>query len=186
MQKLWECFFNEDTGLGTVLTTLFYKSSFQKTYNFVKNSQYWTHEQIKKYQWQQLIALLNHAYEHVPYYKKLFKMQGITPNVIKSLYDFQQLPFLTKEIVQEHSRELKATNYPKYKFEETSTGGSTGYLLRFDIEKGTWFAKHLAYMKILLERAGCDVMDKSVQIIGREKPWNFDLYLEPLSSRRII
>jgi phenylacetate-CoA ligase len=182
MQKLWEYFFNEDTGLGIVLTTLFYKSPFQKTYNFVKHSQYWTREQIKKYQWQQLISLLNHVYEHVPYYTNLFKNQGITPDDIKSLYDFQQLPFLTKEIVQEHSHELKAANYPAYKFEETSSGGSTGYLLRFDIEKGVWFAKHLAYMKILLERAGCHVMDKSVQIIGREKPWEF----RPLSRTLVL
>jgi len=182
MQKLWEYFFNEDTGFGTALTTLFYKSPFQKTYNFVKDSEYWTIEQIKKYQWQQLISLLNHAYEHVPYYKKLFKTQGITPDDIKSLHDFQQLPFLTKEIVQKYSNELKATNYSAYKFEETSTGGSTGYLLRFYIERGAWFAKHLAYMKILIERAGCHVMEKSVQIIGREKPWEY----RPLSRTLVL
>jgi phenylacetate-CoA ligase len=182
MQKIWEYLFNEDTGLGIALTTLFYKSPYQKTYNFVKDSQYWTHEQIKKYQWQQLILLLNHAYEHVQYYKQLFKTQGITPDDIKSIYDFQQLPFLTKEIVQKYSNELKATNYPAYKFEETSTGGSTGYLLRFDIEKGVWFAKHLAYMKILIERAGCHIMDRSVQIIGREKPWEY----RPLSRTLVL
>jgi len=182
MQKLWEYFFNEDTGHGTALTTLFYKSPFQKTYNFVKHSEYWTSEQIKKYQWQQLISLLNHAYEHVPYYKRLFKTKGITPDDIKSLHDFQQLPFLTKEKVQEHSNELKATNYQEYEFEETSSGGSTGYLLRFYIEKGVWFAKHLAYMKILLERAGCQVMGKSVQIIGKEKPWEY----RPLSRTLVL
>ncbi|VVB61869.1 AMP-binding enzyme [uncultured archaeon] len=182
MQKLWEYLFNEDTGRGTALTTLIYRSSFQKTYNFVKHSQYWSLEQIKKYQWQQLISLLNHAYEHVPYYKKLFKTQGITPDNIKTLHDFQQLPFLTKEIVQKYSNELKAINYPTYNFEETSTGGSTGYLLRFSIEKGVWFAKHLAYMTILLERAGCHAMDKSVQIIGREKPWEY----RPLSRTLVL
>jgi len=182
MQKIWEYLFNEDTGHGIALTTLFYKSPYQKTYNFVKGSQYWSHEHIKKYQWQQLISLLNHAYNHVPYYQKLFKARGITPEDIKSIYDFQQLPFLTKEIVQKYSKELKATNHSRYKFEETSTGGSTGYLLRFDIEKGVWFAKHLAYMKILIERAGCHVMDKSVQIIGREKPWEY----RPLSRTLVL
>lgn len=182
MHKIWEYLFNEDTGHGIALTTLFYKSTYQKTYNFVKGSEYWTHEQIKKYQWQQLISLLNHAYKYVPYYKKLFKSRGITPEDIRSIYDFQQLPFLTKEIVQKHSNEFKATNYPLFKFEETRTGGSTGYLLRFDIEKGTWFAKHLAYLKILIERAGCQVMDKSVQIIGREKPWEY----RPLSRTLVL
>ena len=182
MQPLWEYFFDEDTGRGIGLTTLFYKTSYQKTYKFVKDSQYWTVEQIKKYQWQQLISLLKHAYEHVPYYTKLFKTQGITPDDIKSIYDFQQLPFLTKKLVQQHTKELKANNYPDYKFEWTSTGGSTGYLLRFYIEKGIWFAKHLAYMRIHLERGGCHVMDKSVQIIGRKKPWEY----RPLSRTLVL
>jgi phenylacetate-coenzyme A ligase PaaK-like adenylate-forming protein len=173
MHKLWEYLFNEDTGRGTALTTLIYNAPYKKTYDFVKQSEGWSFEQTKSYQWQQLITLLQHAYDHVPYYKKLFKTNSITPNDIKSLHDFQQLPFLSKEIVQEHANELKATNYPRNAFEETNTGGSTGFSLRFYIEKGVWFAKHLAYIKILLERAGCQVMDKSVQIIGREKPWEY-------------
>jgi phenylacetate-CoA ligase len=182
MQKLWEYLFNEDTGRGIALTSLMYNSSYQKTYNFVRQSQWWSSEQIQKYQWQQLTALLHHAYEYVPYYTQLFKTRGITPDDIQSLQDFQQLPFLTKEIVQEHTNEFKATNYPAYTFEENSTGGSTGFLLRFNVEKGVWFAKHLAYMKLLLERAECQSLDKSVQIIGREKPWEY----RPLSRTLVL
>ncbi|HUT00268.1 MAG TPA: phenylacetate--CoA ligase family protein, partial [Candidatus Thermoplasmatota archaeon] len=175
MQKLWERIFNEETGLGTALTTIFYHKPYKKTYNFIKDSEWWTAEKIQQYQWERLLLLLRHAYEHVPYYKKLFRTQGITPNDIQSLQDFQQLPFLTKEIVQDHANELKATNYPAYAFEETNTGGSTGFLLRFPVEKGVWYAKHLAYITALFERGGCQTMDKSVQIIGREKPWEYRL-----------
>jgi phenylacetate-CoA ligase len=175
MQKLWERLFNEETGLGTALTTIFYNTAYKKTYTFIKDSEWWTAEQIQQYQWQQIIVLLHHAYEHVPYYKKLFKAQGITPDDIRSLHNFQQLPFLTKEIVQEYAHELKATNYPPYAFEETNTGGSTGFLLRFPVEKGVWYAKHLAYITVLLERGGCQAMDKSVQITGREKFWEYRL-----------
>jgi len=173
MQKLWQHLFNEDTGLGIALTTLFYNSSYQNTYKFVKRTERWTIEQIQRYQWEQLTSLLTHAYEHVPYYRTLFKTQGITPKDIKLLEDFQHLPILGKETIQEHTNEFKATNYPMYAFEETNTGGSTGFALRFSIEKGVWFAKHLAYLKILLEQAGCNVMDKSVQLIGREKTWEY-------------
>lgn len=173
MQKLWEIIFDEDTGRGTVLTTLFYRSHYKKTYNFIKKTQWWSYEQIRKYQWQQLTLLLRHVHKYVPYYKDLFNKLGITPDDIKSIHDFQQLPFLTKEIVQENTKKLRATNYPPYSFEETNTGGSTGHLLKFPVEKGVWYAKHLAYMTILLERANCHVMDKSVQIIGREKPWEY-------------
>lgn len=173
MHKLWQHLFNEDTGLGIALTTLFYNSSYQNTYKFIKHSERWTSEQIQRHQWEQLISLVAHAYDHVPYYRTLFKTQGITPHDIRSLQDFQQLPILSKETIQEHANEFNAINYPSYAFEETNTGGSTGFALRFSVEKGVWFAKHLAYLKILLERAGCDVMDTSVQLIGREKPWEY-------------
>jgi len=180
MQHLWKSFFNEESGLGTALTTLFYRTPYKKTYYFLQQSQWWTNEQIKKYQWQQLEKLVNHAYEHVPYYQNLFETRGIVPNDIKSLSDFQHLPFLTKELIQEHEKELKATNYPLSAFEETITGGSTGFPLRFYIEKGVWFATHLAYIRTLLERANCHVMDPSVQITGRMKPWEYRPFLRTL------
>jgi phenylacetate-CoA ligase len=182
MHKLWEYLFNEDTGRGIALTTFFYNSTYKKTYEFAKQVEGWSSDQIQTYQWEQLTALLHHAYDHVPYYKKLFKAQGMTPEDIKSFDDVQYLPLLGKETIQEHANEFKATNYPPSVFEETNTGGSTGFSLRFSIEKGVWFAKHLAYLTILLNRGGCDVMDNSVQIIGREKPWEF----RPLSRTLVL
>jgi len=182
MHKLWGYLFNEDTGRGIALTTLFYNSTYKKTYQFAQQTEAWSAEQIQTYQWQQLTSLLHHAYKHVPFYKKLFKTQEMTPGDIKSFQDFEHLPLLGKETVQEHADEFKATNYPPSAFEETNTGGSTGFSLRFSIEKGVWFAKHLAYLKILLNRGGCDVMDNSVQIIGREKPWEY----RPLSRTLVL
>ncbi|MBN1860168.1 MAG: phenylacetate--CoA ligase family protein [Candidatus Thermoplasmatota archaeon] len=180
MHKLWEYLFNEDTGRGTVLTTLFYHSSFQKTYDSVKRSEQWSTEEIARYQWQQLTRLLHHAYHHVPYYKKLLTASQLTPGDITSLQDFQRIPLLSKETVQAHEEELKATNYPPSAFEQTNTGGSTGLSLRFYIEKGAWFAKHLAYLTILLERANCHALDTSVQLIGREKPWEYRAFSRTL------
>jgi phenylacetate-CoA ligase len=180
MQKLWERTFNEETGLGTALTSLIYHKPYKKTYTFIQQTQQWNTDQIQTYQWQQLKRLIHHAYENVPYYKKLFETRGIIPNDIKSLSDFQQLPFLTKELIQEHEFELKATNYPPSTFEETITGGSTGFPLRFYVEKGVWFAKHMAYIRTLLERADCSPFDKSVLLTGSQKPWEYRPFSQTL------
>jgi phenylacetate-CoA ligase len=171
MQKLWAYFFNEETGLGTALTTIFYRNAYKKTYDFIKETEKWDAKKIYQYQWQQLGILLHHAYDHVPYYRELFQSKGLTPDDIHTLQEFQSIPFLTKELVQKNASKLKATNYPASAFEETNTGGSTGFLLRFPVEKGVWFAKHLAYITVLLERGGCYTMDPSVQLTGRAKPW---------------
>jgi phenylacetate-CoA ligase len=182
MRTVWDYLFNEETGIGTALTILFYRKYYQETYRFLSESQWWTDAQIKNYQWSQLKTLLHHAYDHVPYYKKLFDAQGITPQSIRSFHDFQALPFLTKELVQEHTDELKATNYPASAFEETITGGSTGFPLRFYVERGVWYARHLAYIRTLLMREDCQALDKSVQITGSIKPWEY----RPLSRTLVL
>jgi len=182
MHRLWQYLFDEDTGRGIALTTLFYHSTFKKTYEFAKKIERWPSDQIQTYQWHQLTELLQHAYEHIPYYTNLFTTQGMTPHDVTSFQDFQQFPLLGKETIQDHADEFKATNYPRSAFEETNTGGSTGFSLRFSIEKGVWFAKHLAYLALLLNRSGCDVMDNSVQLIGREKPWEY----RPLSRTLVL
>ncbi|HIG99534.1 MAG TPA: phenylacetate--CoA ligase family protein [Thermoplasmata archaeon] len=182
MHILWKYLFDEDTGRGIALTTLFYHSTYKKTYQFAKQVETWSSEQMQEYQWNQLSTLLQHAYDHVPYYNNLLKTFNMTPGDIKTLEDFRRIPLLGKETIQGHANEFKATNYPPSAFEETNTGGSTGFSLQFSIEKGVWFAKHLAYLSILLNRGGCDVMDNSVQLVGREKPWEY----RPLSRTLVL
>ncbi len=51
--------------------------AFLKTYRLLKKSQWWTKEQLEEYQMQQLSKLLNHAYENVPYYRRIFDERGL-------------------------------------------------------------------------------------------------------------
>ena len=169
MPTLWERLFNEETGLGTALTTLFYHRPYQDTYQHLQHSQWSTTQHIITYQWQQLHSLLSHAYQHVPYFTRLFDTIGMKPNDIHTIQDFQQLPFLTKELIQQNINTLKATNYKPSQFEYTLTGGSTGFPLHFYVEKGVWYARHLAYIRTLLERADCHALDPSVLITGSIK-----------------
>ena len=159
MPTLWGRLFNEETGIGTALTTLFYHRPYQDTYQHLQHSQWSTTQHIITYQWQQLHSLLSHAYQHVPYFTRLFDTIGMKPNDIHTIQDFQQLPFLTKELIQQNINTLKATNYKPSQFEYTLTGGSTGFPLHFYVEKGVWYARHLAYIRTLLERADCHALD---------------------------
>ena len=90
---------------GIAQQTLIYNRVFRKTYKFLKKSQWWSSEQLKEYQLQQLNKLLIQAYEHVPYYKKLFDRLNLKPENIRSIQDLQKLPFLTKDIIKENMEE---------------------------------------------------------------------------------
>jgi phenylacetate-CoA ligase len=156
---------------------------FKKTYNFLKESQNWSREKLEKHQIEQLKKLINHSYENVPYYHKVFKNQGLKPEDIKNLSDLQKIPFLTKEIIKEHIDDLKAKNYPEYKFRYMTTGGSTGNTIGIYEEDSVSYIKDLAYYKIVIEQLDCKLSDKSVIIKegiisdkDEDKFWKYSLF----------
>jgi len=98
------------------------------------------------------------------------------PKDIQSLSDVQQLPLLTKEIIQENISNLKATNYPPSSFELMNTGGSSGFPLEFYVEKGVWHARTMAYTKLINSWAGLRLLDRCVFMTGRDQPWKYQLF----------
>ncbi|MFA6673044.1 MAG: phenylacetate--CoA ligase family protein, partial [Methanoculleus sp.] len=52
-------------------------SAYQKTYSLLQRSQRWSREELAAYQMQALSRLLDHAYENVPYYRRVFRDQGL-------------------------------------------------------------------------------------------------------------
>jgi phenylacetate-CoA ligase len=121
---------------GAIPSTIRYGKVFRETYDFLQKSQWWSRKELKAYQLQQLSKLLQHAYENVPYYRKVFDERGLKPKDIQDFKDLQQLPYLTKEIIQEKLPDLVARNYLKSKLQYMTTGSSTGILLGFYHENG--------------------------------------------------
>ena len=149
------------------LHNLYHLGTFIRTYTLLKESQWWSKEKLEEYQLQQLKKLLIHAYENVTYYTKLFNKLDLKPEDINSFQDLQKLPYLTKEIVRKNLNTLKATNYPEHRFENLSTGGSTGQPLRFYVEKGFWRSRLLAYGIIQRKWTDRSFFDKCVSITGK-------------------
>lgn len=156
---------------------------FRDTYKFLQKSQWWSREKLEEYQFQQLSKLLNHAYENVSYYKKVFDKRGLKPKDIQDFEDLQKLPFLTKESIRDNLNDLKARNYLPNKFEYVTTGGSTGIPLGFYYEKGVSRAIEWAFMKTLWDRVGYNFRDKCVILRGnivksanKGKFWEYSLF----------
>lgn len=85
--------------------------------------------------WQQLklLRLLEYAYAHVPYYRRLFDQVGFRPeDVIRDPVAFQRIPFLTKQLIREHFDDLQTTETQRRRgMIPLSTAGSTGQPLVF-------------------------------------------------------
>ena len=67
--------------------------------------------------------------------KKVFDDAGFNPYAFRHLDEIEVLPFLTKELVQEHFDDLTADNIPLSRRTVDTTGGSSGNQLRFILRK---------------------------------------------------
>ncbi len=139
---------------------------FWDTYNFLQESQWWSKEQLEEYQIVQLEKLLKHAYENVPYYRRVFDERELKPKDIKDFDDLKKLPYLTKEIIQNNLEDLVARNFPMSKLQYRTTGGSTGIPLGFYQDKNRAESVERAFMLTQWERVGFKIGDKSVVLRG--------------------
>ncbi len=97
----------------------------------LERTQWLPPEQLHALQLQRLRALLQHAAQHVPYYRDLFARLGFVPGDVQRLADLQRLPFLTKPLIREHTDALKADDARG--LARFNTGGSSGEPLIFFI-----------------------------------------------------
>jgi len=142
-----------------------YSKVFWETYNFLLESQWWSKERLKEYQIRQMNKLLNHAYEHVPYYKRVFREYGIKPDDIKSFSDLQKLPHLTKDLVKIKANELVAENLDLNSLILNHTSGTTGKPLQF-YEDLSVTQKESAFIYHQWLRVGVNPGDPIVQLRG--------------------
>lgn len=143
-----------------------YRRVYKETTQLLEESQYWSLEQHEIYQFKQLLKLLEHAYNTVPYYNKLFKKHDIQVNNIKSYEDFLKIPYLTKEIIKENMNDLVSKNYNINKLKLVTTGGSTGTPLGFYVDKKIDAARELAFVDSIYKRVGYKSNLKTVIIRG--------------------
>jgi len=135
-----------------------------KWYKFIKNSQYWSLQEIENYQNEKLRLLVDHAFTNVPYYQKLFHSLGLHPSEIRSKVDLKKLPVITRKVLQNNYEELIAVNHREYKSQRRSTGGTTGEPVKYLSDLNSW-SLHWAMKYHAWERSGYRIGDK-VALIG--------------------
>jgi len=155
-----------DSFTTRALSILPFYNEYKKTYALLCQSRTWNREEIEAYQVEALGRLLDHAYENVPYYRRVFRERELVPEDIATLNDLKLLPFLTREDLQNNLPDLKAKNYPESAFEYVTTGGSTGIPVGFYYEKGASRAREWAFMKTLWDRVGYRFIDRCVILRG--------------------
>lgn len=122
-------------------------------------------DKLKKIEEKKLRALIQHAYDKVPYYHRMFKERHMVPEDVKTIEDLRKLPILTKEDVRNHFSELVAVNAKDYRYGIGSTSGSTGKPLKFYLDQQNREIQYASQWR-QLNWAGIDFEDRIATFRG--------------------
>ncbi|MBK5240622.1 phenylacetate--CoA ligase family protein [Clostridium sp.] len=133
-----------------------YGRTFNSTYKFLKNSEWWSEVQHSEYQLKKIKGIIKYSYENVPYYTRLFNENNIKPEDIQSFDDLKKIPYLTKDIIRNNTDDLVSRKYNKEKLDYVTTGGTTGIPMGFYQDKHREWEVECAYTANLWSRIGYD------------------------------
>jgi phenylacetate-CoA ligase len=120
---------------------------FSKCYFWVKRTQWYSENKIRKYQDANLRKIVLHAYSNVPYYKRLFDQRGLRPKDVECKEDLRKLPYLTKELVRRNFKDLVCSKSKDYIIFNTS--GSTGTPLGIRVNIETYKLEFALYYRFM-------------------------------------
>ncbi|MBN1152062.1 MAG: phenylacetate--CoA ligase family protein [Dehalococcoidia bacterium] len=150
----------------------------------LEQSQWWPAERLVELQSERLRRLLLHAYEHVPYYRRVMDERGLKPAAIGCAEDLHNLPLLTKGIIRDAGPALLADDFTRSALREMSTSGSTGETLHFYSTAEDQFSRGLSRSLRALGWAGIRIGDRHARLSRpRRYATKQDQFLHDLSQR---
>ena len=110
------------------------KTSRFKVGRVLEKTQWLSREEIERLQQKNLRVMLKHAYESVPYYRRLFRERGLSLDDVRRVADLVKLPVLTKQLIRENFSDLVSTTFLKNDLIPCRSGG-TGDQVSFFITR---------------------------------------------------
>jgi phenylacetate-CoA ligase len=102
----------------------------------LERTQWCSAEELAALQLEALRALLRHAYDHVPFYRRRMRAVGIEPSDIRSHADLLRIPSMTRAEASASNAERRSTAAP-FPDIEKATSGSSGRPLVFGYDRGS-------------------------------------------------
>lgn len=107
-------------------------------YHRIQEMNTWSREEICAWQEKQLQRIVNQAYYHTAYWRRIFDERDLKPEDIRTADDLKKLPILTKDDIRAHYDEIVPDNAASFPHRKDKTGGSTGEPMRFLVSEDVW------------------------------------------------
>lgn len=151
-----------------------YPREIWKAHSLLAESQYWTPDDRRAWIQERLAEVLEHAVEHVPYYRRTLGPYRSRFNDVVDRLDLSELPILTKDHIRNHFDELCADDADGIHPHATHTSGSTGTPTQFYLDRVT-DVFHFASIWRVLNWSGYRFGDRFADLTGY-LPKNDGLY----------
>jgi len=158
-------------GLQKFLNTIYvnnHNKDVIEKYKEIKERCYQSRSINEKSQLDKLNALLNYAYNNVPYYKRVFEEYGVVKNgeiKLQKSMDIQAIPFLTKEIIRREKEYILSVEHQERGSRKNASGGSTGEPIVF-MQDNVYRTNNGANFFLAKSWRGADPYDSIVDIWG--------------------
>ena len=125
------------TGFGALLDRERYGGRYAEYRDLLARTEWLSPTELEAYQDERLRVIVAHAYEHVPFYRKRFAANKLTPQDIKTRHDLPKLPLLTKDDIRRNFNELRSQLVPARSLKTGHTSGTTGTPLTVGYDNDT-------------------------------------------------
>ena len=132
------------TGYSALLDRERYGGDYENYAAFFDRSQWFGRAELETYQDERLRELVRHAYETVPYYRRVFDGRGLKPADIRTRADLMKLPVLTKAEIRSHFADLISTSPGVSRLKPGHTSGTTGSPLQVCYDARVVYATYAA------------------------------------------
>ena len=132
--------FNEWLRLGIIypLAEKIKGTNSMEWYHRIQTMNNWSRDQIRNWQEGQLHLIVQQAYCHTVYWKKVFDERGLKPEDIHTMEDLKKLPVLTKADIRAHYEEMVPDNVKLFPHRSERTGGTTGEPMQYLVDENIW------------------------------------------------
>ena len=156
---------------------------------------------LEKIQRERLVSLIRHAYENVPYYRRLFDSIRLRPEDIKGVADLRHIPVTDKAAMRELSVEEKtARNIDLNKCLKLFTSGSTGMPAHLYFTHRDFKVLDMVYLRSFMENGlkfnykrafvmdphGFETKSRWYHHLGLARYVNISCFLEPDDQINIL
>lgn len=119
-------------------------------------------------------GIVNHAYQHVPFYHDFYDNHGFHPEILQTFEDIARIPIVTKSDLKSCS--LERRSHSEYGRIPLNTGGTSGEPLNFYVDRAA-FAREWAHLHCAWERVGYTPRDLKLTFRGKniEKPITYNV-----------